>query len=181
MITTRLRPHLQYAGYVLRHKRFVFRAGLRLGVPLWQLVIHDWSKLLPCEWFPYVDFFYGRDSAGGAEWRKMRRHQPGAYGAFDAAWNHHQKVQKHHWQHYILIRDGDEPTVTALPMPEKYAREMVADWVGAGMAQGKDDLRAWYGASRAKIMLHEETRALVERLVEYYVATYGPEVDPGRE
>ena len=28
-------------------------------VPLWQAIIHDWTKFLPCEWFPYVQRFYG--------------------------------------------------------------------------------------------------------------------------
>ena len=47
-----LKPHLRYLGYVVRHKWFVFRAGLRTGAPLWRLVIHDWSKFTPAEWGP---------------------------------------------------------------------------------------------------------------------------------
>ena len=37
-------PHLRYLSYVLRHKWYVLWAGLWLGVPLWRLLIHDWSK-----------------------------------------------------------------------------------------------------------------------------------------
>ncbi len=50
-------------------------------------------------------------------------------------------------------------------MPETYAREMVADWIAAGRAQGKPDTAAWYAAHRERIVLAAETRALVERLL----------------
>lgn len=33
-----MKPHLSYLAYVLKHKWFVFVAGLHLKVPLWQLV-----------------------------------------------------------------------------------------------------------------------------------------------
>lgn len=57
--TNRLMPHPRYASYVARHKWFVFRAGRITGAPLWRLLIHDWPKLTPAEWGPYVRSFYG--------------------------------------------------------------------------------------------------------------------------
>jgi len=56
--------HFRYLSYVLRHKWFVFVAGRRTGAPLWRLIIHDWTKFLPCEWFPYVENFYGEPRIG---------------------------------------------------------------------------------------------------------------------
>lgn len=53
-----MRAHCRYLSYVVRHKWFVFVAGLRVSAPLWRLAIHDWSKFLPGEWFPYVASFY---------------------------------------------------------------------------------------------------------------------------
>ena len=53
----------------------------------------------------------------------------------------------------------------ALAIPPHYVREMVADWIGAGRAQGKPDVAAWYAANAAKMVLHDDTRALVERLM----------------
>lgn len=35
--------HLRYLSYVLRHKWYVAVAGIALGVPLWRLVLHDWT------------------------------------------------------------------------------------------------------------------------------------------
>lgn len=145
-----MRPHLRYAGYVARHKWFVFRAGLKTKAPLWRLVIHDWSKMSRAEWGPYVRYFYTDDPVQ-------------LY--FDRAWLHHQHRNPHHWQHWLLREDdGDLKT---LPMPEGLVREMVADWMGAGRAiTGKWSADEWYlnGAS-AKMKLHPATRTLAEALL----------------
>ncbi len=54
-----MNKHWQYLKYVVRHKWFVLGAGRKLGVPLHRLILHDWTKFLPREWFPYVNEFYG--------------------------------------------------------------------------------------------------------------------------
>jgi len=146
--------HLKYASYVARHKWFVFRAGLKTKAPLWRLVIHDWSKLSPAEWRPYVRSFYGSEGR-----------TPEVRAAFDGAWLHHQHRNPHHWQHWLL-REDDGPT-KALTMPESLAREMVADWMGAGRAiTGKWEVASWYRDNRDKIILAPETRELVEQLID---------------
>lgn len=112
-----MRPHLQYLAYVVRHKWFVFRAGLRTGAPLWRLLVHDWSKFTPAEWGPYVRKFYGG-------WERLDE--------FDQAWLHHQHHNPHHWQHWLLREDSG--LLKLLRMPDDLVREMVADWMGAGRA-----------------------------------------------
>lgn len=52
-----------------------------------------------------------------------------------------------------------------MPIPQRFVREMVADWYGAGMAQGKTDIHAWYALNRDHMLLHPATRALVEHLL----------------
>jgi hypothetical protein len=42
--------HWRYLRYLCRHKWFVAVAGLHLGVGLWRLLIHDYSKFFPSEW-----------------------------------------------------------------------------------------------------------------------------------
>jgi hypothetical protein len=148
--------HWRYMTYVARHKFFVLLACLRLRVPLRQAILHDWSKFLPDEWLPYARYFYG---PGSAERQQPRE----AKWAFDVAWLRHQHRSPHHYQHWIL-RNDDGSTVP-LPMPERFAREMVADWMGAGRALGKPDTRAWYLSNRERIVLHDDTRHLVERLL----------------
>lgn len=148
----RVRPHLKYASYVARHKWFVFVAGRRTGAPLWRLLIHDWSKLTPAEWFPYVRSFYGGERT------------PAVRLAFDAAWLHHQHRNPHHWQHWLLRKDDGD--TRALAMPPALVREMVADWMGAGRAiTGRWEVATWFEANEAKIALHPATRVHVEQLV----------------
>lgn len=154
-----IKPHLQYLAYVLRHKWYVLVGGLRLGVPLWRLVIHDWTKFTPAEWKPYVDRFYGpKPPTLGAT---GYFHNIGDHEAFDLAWLHHWRNNPHHWQYWL-----SPPDFWPTPMPETYIREMVADWYGAGMAQSKPDIVGWYAANKDKIDLHSETREIAERLLD---------------
>jgi hypothetical protein len=208
-----MKPHWQYLRYVLRHKWYVFLACRQLGVPLIQSVIHDWSKFLPCEWFPYVRYFYGLpkvgdiidvrviDGFGGPARIIETRYSPGSrykvqmvdnnpvepfwahdfevHGvveskqAFDRAWNHHQKANKHHWQYWVL--SFDDGGVESLEMPERYRTEMVADWVGAGLAiNGYVDVEGWYAKNRDKMKLHPATRRFVEEeLLPRFPTQYG--------
>ena len=155
-----MRRHLAYGRYVLRHKWFVFLACLKLRVPFHQAVLHDWSKFLPGQWVPYARHFYNTDGSS----RKVRD-EAGAYNPaaqeipFQAAWLHHQRL-RHHWQAWVVL--GDEGYVTPLPMSERFIREMVADWVGAGRAiSGRSNPCPWYEANQDKMKLHPETRRAV--------------------
>jgi hypothetical protein len=55
---------------------------------------------------------------------------------------------------------------TALPMPDRARREMLADWIGAGRAYNKDwtsiEPVNWWTANKKYIHLHPETQAWVE-------------------
>ena len=149
------RRHLACLKYTLKHKWYVFLAGIKLGVSLWQGLVHDMSKFLPSEFPAYAECFHNVDGS--------RRYLETE--AFNVAWNSHQKRNKHHHQYWTLIMD--ESDIISLEMPEKYAREMVADWVGAGKAiYGKNEVKSWYYRNKHKVRLHEKTRELVERLVE---------------
>jgi hypothetical protein len=168
--------HWKYLKYLVRHKWFVFLAGLKTGAPIWRLIIHDWSKCLPCEWFPYVEYFYGAtltDDELMELWRKeqailgYRATPTNEYhkGLFNRAWLHHQHANPHHWQHWVLREDsGNE---FALPMPEKFIREMVADWAGAGRAiTGRWEVWSWFEKNREKMTLHDVTQIRVAQLLE---------------
>lgn len=159
--------HFKYAKYLFRHKWFVFVAGLRTKAPVWRLIIHDWSKFLPCEWFPYVEYFYGEKARLQKEEWDDSRYWPLAqkyYDAFDAAWLHHQHANPHHWQHWILRNDDGRSKLVL--MPEHFVREMVADWMGAGrVITGKWEAEQWYQKNRDIIQLPDETRKFVEELL----------------
>jgi hypothetical protein len=158
--------HFKYASYLFRHKWYVFIECCKAGIP-WRGLVHDLSKFLPSEWIPYANHFY----------KPKQRDETGYYKpcdtgdkAFDYAWLLHQKRNKHHWQWWVLPKgDGG---VEILPMPDKYRKEMLADWRGAGRAQGYgDNTNEWYKANRNKMQLHPETRAWIEHQL------YGGELD----
>lgn len=146
-----MKKHLKYLRYVVLHKWFVFKGCVELGIPF-AGIMHDLSKLLPSEWIPYAEFFYGNHG--------KKRPQP-VYDAFMAAWMFHQRRNAHHWQYWVLRRD--DGVVQPLEMPDRYRREMLADWRGVGPARGEgDDSRAWYQKNKHVIQLHPVTRRWIE-------------------
>lgn len=148
--------YFHYACYVLTHKLYVFEAGRALGVPLWQLLLHDWSKFLPGEFIPYAKTFYAEDGS------KQHETSPEYY----RAWCEHENRNKHHWGHWLVTIKG---TIIPLEIPENHVREMVADWVGAGEALGKPDTLGWYEKHKNDLILGKDTRILVEDLLYNYV------------
>jgi hypothetical protein len=64
-------------------------------------------------------------------------------------------------------------------MPEVLVREMLADWMGAGKAQGVGwDVRPWYEKNIGRMRLHPRTQALVEHLI--YPQLPAPGLTPTR-
>ncbi len=142
----------RYLQYILRHKWYVAVNGRKLGVPLWQLLTHNLSKFSITEWSAYIKRFYPE---------KELTEKP---AAFDYAWLKHQKHNKHHWQHWVLI--SDHGVIKPLKMPRKYALEMIADWTGANHAIiGSPDCKEWYENNKQYMLLHPETRNLVENII----------------
>jgi len=209
--------YLKFLWSLIRHKWFVFVECWRLGIP-WLGIVHDWTKFLPSEFVPYARNFYG-DYPDDSEVPQILRTAHSWTGktkqdikcAFDVAWLHHQKRNRHHWQYWLLQYDkgetwsvrgvdiypaeivrngkgtgvmeteGEEPASlyssdapvfeivkqlnlnpVALPIPDRYRREMLADWRGAGRAYGNPDTKAWYLEHRGNIILHPETRQWID-------------------
>lgn len=161
--------HLKYLRNILRHKWFVFVECCKLGIP-WLGVVHDWTKFLPSEWIAYARYFFGKypseyDIATGGYNGRETRSSESVERDFDLAWLHHQHRNKHHWQRWLMTLDSSrsDGKMVALPMPDKYRREMLADWRGAGRAYGNPNTAEWYREHRNEIILHPETREWVDR------------------
>lgn len=151
----------EYLKYIIKHKFFVFVECCKLGIP-WLGIIHDWSKFTPKEFFPYANHFFGKGSKGIKTGRDSTGYyRPGDTGkqAFDLAWFYHQKRNKHHWQWWVEVEDYGNK---AVKMPIKYRKEMLADWRGAGRAQGTPDTKAWYDKNSHRLILEKETRKWIE-------------------
>jgi len=147
---TNANKYVKYLKYVLKHKWYVFVECCNRGL-IWQGIIHDWSKFMPCEFIPYANNFFGTDEDKVNYKKRMK-----------VAWLHHQNCNPHHWQYWIQYKKGGS---MAFPMPPKYAKEMLADWAGAGKTQGNthpDEVREWYLNNKDDMLLYSGTRAWIE-------------------
>jgi hypothetical protein len=158
--------YLKNLHYFLKHKYYVAKECFRYG-EYWLGITHDISKLSPYEFFAYAHSFYTKPFPDERWHGDVRNQIPysltesGVREAFDKAWLHHQNVNKHHWQYWLLKRD--DGSIEALEMPIKYVKEMVSDWIGAGIAiKGKKDIQDWYKKNKEKMILHPRTRRWVE-------------------
>lgn len=175
---------LRFLHATIVHKRHVYQAGRRLGVSRWQLAIHDLDKFLPRIFVPYGRFFY---ALPGADWLKaVLDKSPEAREEMTIAWLRHVQRNAHHWQYWVLVNGAsvvavgrgdatlDVPPIQAVPMPRKYVREMLADWMGAGRAyDGRypESLEKWrwWQENKNQIVLHPESRQhLAQAIVEWF-------------
>jgi hypothetical protein len=139
----------RYFAYVWKHKFFVFRAGLKTKAPIWNLVVHDLSKFSRVEFGPYARRF--------ASGRGGMRDKSGDPEDFRRAWDHHWQGNPHHWDHWL---------VRMQEIPERYVREMVADWMGAGRAStGRWEVAEWYDRNRDEIWVHPNTREMIHKVL----------------
>lgn len=144
----------QYASRLVDHITFVREAGRKIGVDSTLLEAHDLSKWSNEEFTGYAMHFCG----GGSPLR------------FAQAWLHHIHHNPHHWQHYLFADGFSLPGSGiidgALPMPEEYALEMVADWMGASRVYTGDwDMTAWLAVNWKKVRLHPATRLYVAEVL----------------
>ena len=187
----------KYLKSLLRHKWFVLVECVRLGVPLLG-ILHDWSKFLPSEFIPYAQRFYGNTMrydddrilrAFALHYKRNAHHWQfwlfqgyqedgwhirGANGVYEIwrdAGDYARIAFKGSFQYnsqdFVLF--ALRQCQTPVPMPDRYRREMLADWIGAGKAYGKQegnnnnpDTKQWYLDNKDKIILHPETRAWIE-------------------
>jgi hypothetical protein len=142
---------------LLRHKWFVFIAGLKLRVPLWRLIIHDWSKFALSEFPQYARAFQGDYSQSSADKNRVD-------GDFQRAWLHHIHHNPHHWQYWIYKSSGSGDVL--FDIPETYVREMIADWMGASRAYtGSFDMREWLDKNWTRVHLSSATENLAKRIL----------------
>lgn len=114
---------------------------------------HDASKYSDKEFEGYRQWWYPVDDS-----LKDEVH-------YNQSWNRHQKVNPHHWQYWLLVRDGGD--LTPLDMPFKYVCEMICDWHSFSKKDPESTAYDWYQKNRNVMKLSDRTRALVERLIEF--------------
>ena len=162
---------MKYLWLTLKHKWFVLVAGLRTGAPLWRLLIHDWTKLLPRDLLAYNRQFFG--AADRPE-------------EFIVTWVRHQNAHPHHWEYWIPRTEHNRcdppyPDNEPIPMPVWAVREMIADWMGASRAYaGKwpDSDWPWLHENWDKIRVHPQTHRMLRKVLWLDAHIVSPLRDP---
>ena len=136
------------------HISFVQEAGRKLGVNAHQLDIHDQSKWSSFEFPGYAQHFKGGGDPDG----------------FATAFLHHIHYNPHHWQAWIfpdgLTPKGSRVEGGVVEMPQKYALEMVADWMGSSRVYTSSwDMASWLISNIPKIKIHPETAEFVREVL----------------
>ncbi len=150
---------LKFIWLTIRHKWFVFWAGLQVRAPIWNLLIHDLSKFSWHELPHYAQhsFMVKKDHL-----------------KFSKAWNHHSKRNPHHWEYWVLVSQHHSGQTfnsgEALPMPEKYIRELVADWLAVQRAKDGNypcNLKDWdwFKNNINKVNLHPKTKYRIYQIL----------------
>lgn len=124
-----------------------------------QLSCHDKSKYESTEYQAYLDHFYAPETCSVEDEESPE---------FVRAWMHHQKVNPHHWQYWVVINDSPEDgrvKFTPVDMDFKYIIEMLCDW-SSFQYQGKGTAKEWYNEIKSFILLSPKTREIVERILD---------------
>ena len=117
-----------------------------------QMNLHDISKWSREEYNAYDNYFYSKRT------EKVKTE-------FNYAWLHHIHNNPHHWQHWVLVNDEDG--THALEMPREYVIEMICDWWAFSHKSGNlYEILDWYKSHKQNMILHENTKKLVEELLD---------------
>ena len=153
-----MKRYISYIFYVLKHKWYVLLMHRLCHVSLWRALMHDISKFYPIEFKAYANAFYTLNGK-----KRYLSYNINTY-AFQRAWNHHQKYNKHHWHYWVMYQKDN--TIKPIQMPDIYIHEMILDWIGTEMVlMGRRDIRPWYHINKDNIKLHQETKEKVEHII----------------
>ena len=143
---------------ITRHRHLVMKGCFQVGLYR-QGLTHDLSKFSPVEFGVGIRYFQGYRSPNDAE-----RIQTGV----SLAWLHHKGRNRHHFEYWIDIMGDPVNGAFGCKMPMKYVAEMVCDRRAACIAyHGRDyrpgDAYAYYERTKAFIIIHPDTRAVLEK------------------
>ena len=139
---------------------------------------HDQSKFSEEEFGPYGENFFGIkecnkcskfDDCKKLGSNKNKDCKEYKYKDFDKAWEHHFKVNKHHWNHWCYNWELNESGVPLnecklsipLEMSDRYIIEMICDWTAMGY-KFENTAKDFYLKNKNKIELNPKTKYKVE-------------------
>ena len=151
------------------HKMLVMKGCFQVGL-IKQGLLHDLSKYSPTEFIVGCKYYQGNMSPNNAEREAV---------GYSSAWLHHNGRNKHHLEYWIDYgipdkegpHKGEHKGLCGMKMPVNYVVEMYIDRVAASKNYQKEKYRddsalAYYMNGRQFHVLHDDTRALLELLLE---------------
>jgi uncharacterized protein DUF5662 len=108
--------------------------------------IHDQSKYSKVEFDGYKQWFFGDEKTKDKD-------------EFTSAWNHHQKSNPHHWEYWIMWKNGIS---TAINMPMEYVFEMLCDWGAMSLKFGGDPSEFY---KKNIMLITNRTRDIIDRYI----------------
>lgn len=134
----------KHSALVARHKYWVFKLSLRLGIPFRGL-IHDLSKYSITEFAESIKYYTGKKSP-----ISLAKEENG----YSKAWLHHKGRNKHHIEYWLDLTSKDVAPV----IPYKYVAEMVCDKLAASIVyNGKN----WTNSSEFEYWEKEKTKTII--------------------
>jgi hypothetical protein len=120
---------------------------------LWLGFIHDLSNFLLDEFFPHAKCFYKPDDT--------EQYEPSM--EYKLAHLKHCHRNPHQYQYWLEVYHGN---LIPMPMPEKYIREMIADWTSSAIVyHQQNNTIPWYEKYKDTLLLHEETTKTLEKIL----------------
>ena len=151
------------------HKMLVMKGCFQVGL-IKQGLLHDLSKYSPTEFIVGCKYYQGNMSPNNAEREAV---------GYSSAWLHHKGRNEHHLEYWIDYgvpdkegpHKGEHKGLCGMKMPVNYVVEMYIDRVAASKNYQKEKYRddsalKYYMNGREFHMLHDDTRALLELLLE---------------
>ncbi len=153
-----MKQYIKHFITITKHKYYVGVECFKRDM-YWQGITHDLSKYSFTEFFTSARYFQGNRSPIEAEKQDK---------GYSIAWLNHKAKNKHHWIYWTDRVGGKE---IAIEMPEKYVKEMVCDFIGAGKAYNKGKwtpnmpLDYYNNVEKSKMLLHPKTKEMFERML----------------
>ncbi|OQB06859.1 MAG: hypothetical protein BWY21_01861 [Parcubacteria group bacterium ADurb.Bin216] len=150
---------MRHFWYIVRHKWFVMIECFKVGL-IWEGIVHDLDKFR-------IEYFVAYNKYQKRKLFKAQQPEELYPKTGDRGINReilrHRKTSPHHWQYYCYGRK--QPS----PMPDKYIKEMICDWVGAAKARGRKNLMEWYSEAKDYMIFNEETKGKVDTMLNKFI------------
>lgn len=142
--------HLKTITY---HKYLVMKGCFKVGL-YYQGMMHDLSKYSPTEFLVGARYYQGDRSPNNAEREDI---------GFSSAWLHHKGRNKHHYEYWTDMKNGQYEPVR---IPIRYVKESLCDRIAATkiyLKKSYTDTAAltYFDTKRDDLRMHKETATVL--------------------